>query len=114
MRFSFIIVAGLSLISFATTSITTQARAEEGGCLKYGAAGAVAGHAVHHGVKGAAIGCAAGMVVRHHARKSARARAKAAADAGASGLKPHDGSMPREPVSGDSPATGQQPGMAPR
>ena len=42
----------------------TTAQAEEGGCFKYGAAGAVAGHYVGsgHGVLGAATGCIAGMM----------------------------------------------------
>lgn len=57
------------------TSITT-AEAEPGGCLKYGAAGAVGGHvANHHGVLGAVGGCATGMYVRHRYRKEARAKA---------------------------------------
>jgi len=43
-----------------------QTEAKPGGCLKYGAAGAVAGHyAGHHGVKGAVLGCAAGIARRH-------------------------------------------------
>ena len=41
------------------------AQAAPGGCLKYGIAGAVAGHAMHHGVKGFMAGCAAGMYRRH-------------------------------------------------
>ncbi|WP_215745761.1 hypothetical protein [Gluconobacter sp. P1C6_b] len=57
------------------TSITT-AEAEPGGCLKYGAAGAVGGHvANHHGVLGAMGGCVTGMYVRHRYRKEARAKA---------------------------------------
>jgi hypothetical protein len=56
------------------------AAAEPGGCLKYGAAGAVAGHvAHHHGVLGAAGGCATGMYVRHRYRKQQRANARDAA-----------------------------------
>lgn len=40
--------------------------AKPGGCLKYGAAGAIAGHATHHGaMKGFLAGCAAGMYRRH-------------------------------------------------
>jgi hypothetical protein len=46
--------------------------AKPGGCLKYGAAGAIAGHAVHHGVKGFLAGCAAGMYRRHLYNKSVR------------------------------------------
>ena len=48
------------------------AQATPGGCLKYGAAGAVAGHAVHHGVKGFLAGCAAGMYRRHLYNKQMR------------------------------------------
>jgi hypothetical protein len=48
----------------------SQAEAKPGGCLKYGAAGAVAGHvAGHHGVKGAIVGCAVGMWKRHEYNK---------------------------------------------
>ena len=71
-------VFGLSLLVAAA-----QARAETGGCLKYGAAGALAGHAVGHGVKGALAGCATGMIVRHESRNADRARARAAAEAAA-------------------------------
>ena len=57
------------------TSLTT-AQAEPGGCLKYGAAGAVGGHvANHHGFLGAMGGCVTGMYVRHRYRKEARAKA---------------------------------------
>nr|WP_306296296.1 hypothetical protein [Acidomonas methanolica] len=55
----------------------TPARAEPGGCLKYGAAGAVAGHMVHHGVLGAAGGCVTGMWRRHEYRKGVREKAAA-------------------------------------
>ncbi len=48
-----------------------SARAEAGGCLKYGAAGAVGGHLAGHGVMGALAGCGAGMWTRHEARKHA-------------------------------------------
>ena len=48
-----------------------SARAETGGCLKYGAAGAVGGHLAGHGVMGALAGCGAGMWTRHEARKHA-------------------------------------------
>jgi hypothetical protein len=41
--------------------------------LKYGAAGAVAGHlAGHHAVLGAAGGCAVGMYKRHEYKKHMR------------------------------------------
>lgn len=48
------------------------AQAEPGGCLKYGAAGAVGGHLMHHGVLGALGGCATGMWRRHEYRKHQR------------------------------------------
>lgn len=52
--------------------------AEPGGCIKYGAAGAVAGHfAKRHGVLGAVGGCAVGMYQRHKYRKSLRQKAAA-------------------------------------
>ncbi|RAI59638.1 hypothetical protein [Roseicella frigidaeris] len=49
----------------------SPALAKQGGCLKYGAAGAVAGHMVGsgHGVAGAAAGCALGLHERHKAEK---------------------------------------------
>ena len=52
-------------------------QAEPGGCLKYGAVGAVGGHLAHHGVLGAAGGCAAGMWKRHEYRKDVRNKARA-------------------------------------
>ncbi len=53
-----------------------SAVAEPGGCLKYGAVGAVGGHLAHHGVLGAAGGCAAGMYKRHEYRKQQREMAR--------------------------------------
>jgi hypothetical protein len=53
-----------------TAPISAEAR--PGGCLKYGAAGAVAGHMVHHGIRGAMAGCAAGMYRRHMYNKQMR------------------------------------------
>ncbi|MBB2174692.1 hypothetical protein HLH21_01980 [Gluconacetobacter johannae] len=55
--------------------VATDARAEPGGCLKYGAVGAVGGHLAHHGVLGAAGGCVAGMYTRHEYRKGLREKA---------------------------------------
>jgi hypothetical protein len=68
---------GLCLSVAATTMLATpQAQAgKPGGCIKYGAAGAVAGHYVkdsnghRHLVKGAIAGCVAGMVRRHEYNK---------------------------------------------
>ncbi len=53
-----------------------SSRAEPGGCLKYGAAGAVGGHLVHHGVLGAMGGCVTGMVRRHEYRKDQKQLAR--------------------------------------
>ncbi len=50
--------------------------AEPGGCLKYGAVGAVGGHLAHHGVAGAMGGCAVGMYKRHEYRKQQREAAR--------------------------------------
>ncbi len=62
----------------AAASLPAAARAEPGGCLKYGAAGAVGGHlAHHHAVIGAAGGCAVGMYRRHKYRKAQRQKARA-------------------------------------
>ena len=55
---------------FAFTAPVVEAA--PGGCLKYGAAGAVAGHMVHHGIRGAMAGCAAGMYRRHLYNKKMR------------------------------------------
>ncbi|MBF0891547.1 hypothetical protein HKD28_08960 [Gluconobacter sp. LMG 1744] len=72
MKKSLMLAAATGLLA---TSLTT-AQAEPGGCLKYGAAGAVGGHvANHHGVLGAMGGCVTGMYVRHRYRKEARAKA---------------------------------------
>ena len=60
------LAAGLSSFS------APVAEAAPGGCLKYGAAGAVAGHMVHHGVRGFMAGCAAGMYRRHLYNKQQR------------------------------------------
>ena len=60
-------------LGIATTAAPSAGEAKPGGCLKYGAAGAVAGHyAGHHTVKGALAGCAAGMWRRHQYNKQQR------------------------------------------
>jgi hypothetical protein len=59
-------------VSLGAAMPIAPASAEPGGCLKYGAAGAVGGHLAHHGVLGAAGGCATGMYVRHRYRKQQR------------------------------------------
>jgi hypothetical protein len=65
----------LSTLAALTLGTAAPVRAEPGGCLKYGAAGAVGGHLAHHGVLGAVGGCATGMYVRHKYRKEARQKA---------------------------------------
>jgi hypothetical protein len=68
-----LLLAAVAALAFAGNPVS----AEEGGCLKYGAGGAVAGHFVGkgHAVSGAAVGCGAGAYKRHEARKEeARAR----------------------------------------
>jgi hypothetical protein len=65
----------LALVVVLTAGSTPPAHAEPGGCLKYGAVGAVGGHVVHHGVLGALGGCVSGMYVRHEYRKEARQKA---------------------------------------
>ncbi|HLH11823.1 MAG TPA: hypothetical protein VKV77_08095 [Methylovirgula sp.] len=64
------------IFCFAMTG-ASEAAGKPGGCLKYGAAGAVAGHvAGHHGVRGAVVGCALGMWRRHEYNKEMREHAK--------------------------------------
>nr|WP_246495284.1 hypothetical protein [Ameyamaea chiangmaiensis] len=62
-------------LGFSLLTGAGVAQAEPGGCLKYGAAGAVGGHVVHHGVLGAASGCVVGMYTRHKYRQQARSKA---------------------------------------
>lgn len=71
-------ILATSALALAFAVPTLSAHAEEGGCLKYGAAGAVAGHFVgKHHVLGAVGGCAVGAYKRHQARKVEAAKAKA-------------------------------------
>ena len=52
---------------------SSVAQAAPGGCLKYGAAGAIAGHyAGGHAVKGALAGCALGYAERRRYKKMMR------------------------------------------
>jgi hypothetical protein len=62
----------LMLTGVALMLTAGSALAEPGGCLKYGAGGAVAGHFVGqgHSVLGAAGGCAVGAYKRHESRKA--------------------------------------------
>jgi hypothetical protein len=75
-----VFVAALSIFGLASTAFLASTPAEAGkpgGCLKYGAAGAVAGHyAHHHGVKGFVAGCTVGMIRRHEYNKQQRALKK--------------------------------------
>jgi hypothetical protein len=74
------VLAYVAAIGIALGGLTSFAQAEPGGCLKYGAVGAVGGHlAGHHAVLGAAGGCALGMYKRHEYKK-AHAGQNAAAD----------------------------------
>ena len=61
----------LACAGLAAVALTpAPASAAKGGCLKYGAAGAVAGHyAGHHGFVGALAGCAAGIWRRREANR---------------------------------------------
>ncbi|BAK82734.1 hypothetical protein D3W54_14135 [Komagataeibacter medellinensis] len=64
------------LAAVASITCATAASAEPGGCLKYGAVGAVGGHvAGQHTMLGAAAGCITGMYKRHEYRKEAKAKA---------------------------------------
>jgi hypothetical protein len=66
----------LAIVTALTAgSLAPSHASEPGGCLKYGAVGAVGGHVAHHGVLGAAGGCATGMYVRHKYRKEAKQKA---------------------------------------
>ncbi len=65
----------MTIVAALLVGTMAPARAEPGGCLKYGAVGAVGGHVAHHGVLGAMGGCATGMYVRHKYRKEARQKA---------------------------------------
>ena len=65
-----LVLAGATAASLVVSAPVAQAR--PGGCLKYGAAGAAAGHMVHHGIRGFMAGCAAGMYRRHLYNKHMR------------------------------------------
>ena len=61
----------------AGVSGAPTAQAKPGGCLKYGAAGALAGHAAGgHAVKGAIAGCALGLYERRRYKRMMREQAK--------------------------------------
>lgn len=74
MKITGFALAVMSLLSL--TLVAPQAEAKPGGCLKYGAAGAVAGHlSGHHGIKGAIVGCATGMYIRHQYKEQMKEKA---------------------------------------
>jgi hypothetical protein len=63
----------LPALALGMLSVPLTAEAKPGGCLKYGAAGAVAGHyAGHHGVMGAMAGCALGIHKRREYKREMR------------------------------------------
>ncbi|MCQ8277408.1 hypothetical protein NFI95_02950 [Acetobacteraceae bacterium KSS8] len=94
--------AGLALLLGIAVLPAAPALAEPGGCLKYGAVGAVGGHVAHHGVLGAAGGCVTGMYVRHEYRKKERKDAAAyRAEHANDGRMPPSAAVP--PPAADSP-----------
>jgi hypothetical protein len=67
-----------AMIVALSIPLSVSASAEDGGCLKYGAGGAVAGHfAGHHTMSGAVIGCGIGAAKRHRVREEEPARDRA-------------------------------------
>ena len=73
MRSLFAAVALGAVLLAAPLGVPSAAHAAPGGCLKYGAAGAIAGHyAGGHAVKGALAGCALGYVERRRYKKMMR------------------------------------------
>lgn len=72
MKKSMLALTTVGGLAAGLVALAPVAEARPGGCLKYGAAGAVAGHMVHHGVRGAIAGCAAGMYRRHLYNKQMR------------------------------------------
>ena len=71
-----VLVAAFGAVLLAAPAATTPALAKPGGCLKYGAAGAVAGHAAGgHAFKGAIAGCALGIYERRRYNRTMREQA---------------------------------------
>jgi hypothetical protein len=71
----FILPLALAFVALLPLS----AGAKPGGCLKYGAAGAVAGHyAGHHGAMGALAGCALGIHKRREYKREMRMQQQSA------------------------------------
>ena len=72
------LIVAATMIAALGIPLSVSASAEEGGCLKYGAGGAAAGHfAGHHTMSGAAIGCGIGAEKRHRAREEERSQERA-------------------------------------
>jgi hypothetical protein len=92
------IYAALACAGLAAAMLAPiPASAAKGGCLKYGAAGAVAGHySGHHGVLGAVTGCAIGAWRRHEARKYDRYQNRR-------GYRDQTGTINRQPI-GNQPS----------
>ena len=85
--------------------------AEPGGCLKYGAVGAVGGHLAGHGVLGALGGCAAGMYRRHLYRKDQREAAQQQRQDQNSG-QPYNGAYSNQPYNGANTDNGTAGGTS--
>ena len=67
-------------LALGLLAMPLSAEAKPGGCLKYGTAGAVAGHyAGHHGVMGAVAGCALGIHKRREYKREMRMHRQSAA-----------------------------------
>ncbi|MBV8849608.1 MAG: hypothetical protein JOZ16_08495 [Methylobacteriaceae bacterium] len=68
-------------LALGVLALPLSAEAKPGGCLKYGAAGAVAGHYAGHGVAGAVAGCALGIHKRREYKRQMRMQQQSAAPA---------------------------------
>ncbi|MDB5560559.1 MAG: hypothetical protein JWQ36_3493 [Enterovirga sp.] len=70
------VLIGAAMVAMGSLAVIPAAEARPGGCLKYGAAGALAGKlAGGHTWKGAAAGCALGYFRRsRHDREMVRGR----------------------------------------
>jgi hypothetical protein len=55
--------------------LIAQARAEPGGCFRYGIAGPIVAHPPGYGEKGVPVGCVTGMVIHRNDRKTIEANA---------------------------------------
>ena len=113
----------LSVLAALAGTTVTAAQAEPGGCLKYGAVGAVGGHVANHGVLGAVGGCVTGMYRRHVYRKEARQKAalydqehpgaKGTYAQKATAYDVEHSTQPGKLTSEGAPQNGAQPGQMP-